>query len=193
MIWTCRYYERGVEFSFFTEDFHFAIGRHSLKLNPVLPVYTIVRWFNMPGPVTSTTDIIPNTPPPQSPPEDIVDISIQGDPNGTSANTGLQTYGPPSIKDQFRFDIENGRFSNRGRYTPLTTNFETVAKSTYHSRANLGGQVNGLSGHSSAQATLFALGYQDASPDSTHASSNVEARAQETRRINSNLDLLNML
>jgi hypothetical protein len=57
----------------------------------------------------------------------------------------------------------------------------------------LGGQVNGLSGHSSAQATLFALGYQDASPDATRASSNVDARAQENRRIDSNLDLLNML
>jgi hypothetical protein len=160
----------------------------------------------MPGPVTSTTDFVPNIPPPQttapqttepppeSPPEDIVDISVQGDPNGTpTANKGLQTYGPSSIKDQFRFDIENGRFSGRGRYTPLTTNFETVAKSTYHSRANLGGQVNGLSGHSSAQATLFALGYQDASPDATRASSNVDARAQENRRIDSNLDLLNML
>jgi len=159
----------------------------------------------MPGPVTSTTDIIPKAPPPQpappqqttetppqSSPEDIVDISVQGDPN-SPPNTGLQTYGPPSVKDQFRFDIENGRFSSRGRYTPLTTNFETVAKSTYHSRANLGGQVNGLSGHSSAQATLFALGYQDASPDASHASSNVEARAQENRRIDNNLDLLNML
>lgn len=145
--------------------------------------------------LTSTTERIE---PPQetaeqsepSEPQDIVDISIDGDPNDSGQ---VQNYGPATVQDRFKFDIENGRFTSKGRYTPLTTRFEAVASSTYNSRGEIGGRLNVMAGQNSAQSALFALGYQDASPNAPQASSNVDARAQENRRIDNNLDLLNLL
>lgn len=142
--------------------------------------------------LTSTTERIEPVQEPSEPPEpqDIVDISIDGDPNAPGQ---LQNYGPATIQDRFKFDIENGRFTSKGRYTPLTTRFEAVANATYDSRGEIGSRLNVMAGQNSAQSALFALGYQNASPDATHASSNVDARTQENRRIDNNLDLLNLL
>ena len=137
--------------------------------------------------LTSTTDRI-EQPQEQPEPQDIVDISIDDPSSGQ-----IQNYGPATVQDRFKFDIENGRFDGKGRYTPLTTRFESVSQSTYDTRAEIGNKLNITAGQNSAQSALFALGYQDASPDATQASSNVDARAQENRRINSNLDLLNLL
>jgi hypothetical protein len=164
----------------------------------------------MAGLVTSSTDRIPIAPPTpasnqvsspvtsqtteSSDTQDILDISVNGDPNAPSdTNPGYQTYEPSSVKDRFRFDIENGRFGGKGSFSPLTTRFENVAKSTYISRAEIGQRVNAFSGQNSAQSALFVIGYQDASPENTTASSHVDARAQENRRIDQNLDLLNMI
>lgn len=157
------------------------------------------------GLVTSTTDKIATVPPPPpapktettettetSPPQDIVDISVN-ETTGSDPSKGLKTYGPPTLRDQFKFDIENGRFSTNGRYSALTPRFETVAQSTYESRAEVGAQIQNLAGIGSAQTALFTLGYQNASPDGTQVSSNVDARAEQNRRIDQNLDLLNML
>lgn len=158
----------------------------------------------MPSRITSTTSAIPSTttsPTPSSSqntqsstPQDIVDISVNGDPNaGNSNNTGYQSYGPSNVRDQFKFDIENGRFGNRGRYTPLNSPFQSVAKTTYSIRGEIGGQVGAYSGQGSAQSALFSLGYQDSSPNARSVSSHTDARAQQNRRIDRNLDLLHML
>ena len=158
----------------------------------------------MPSRISSTTSAIPSTTtstPPSgsqttqsSTPQDIVDISVNGDPNsGTPSNTGYQSYGPSTVRDQFKFDIENGRFGNRGRYTPLNSPFQSVARSTYSTRGEIAGQVGMYSGQTSAQSALFTLGYQDSTPNATRASSHTDARAQQNRRIDRNLDLLHML
>jgi hypothetical protein len=156
----------------------------------------------MPSRVTSTTSAIPSPPQKssttqtsqQSTPQDIVDLSVNGAPNsGTSGLTTYQSYGPKTVRDQFKFDIENGRFGNNGRYTPLHSQFESVARSTYYSRAGIEGQVNAFSGKNSAQSALFTLGYLESSPNNTHASTHMDARTQQNRRIDRNLDLLHML
>jgi hypothetical protein len=157
----------------------------------------------MPSRISSTTSAIPSTtsqtgspsPEPQlSAPQDIVDISVNGDPNsGAPTQTNYQSYRPSTVRDQSRFDIQNGRPGTGGRYTPLHSPFETVARSTYYSRGDIAGQVNAFSGQSSAISALFSLGYEDASPNSTRASTHMDARTQQNRRIDQNLDLLQML
>jgi len=129
-----------------------------------------------------------------SPHQDIIDISLNGDSSSdNSGDTGYRIYGPSTVRNQFKFDIENGRFGNRGRYTPLNSPFQSVAKSTYSTRGEIGGRVGAYSGQTSAQSALFSLGYQDSSPNATRASSHTDARAQQNRRIDRNLDLLHML
>lgn len=144
---------------------------------------------------TATYSKVPPADPPQetTPPQDIIDISVTGDSDGEPTQPVIKSYGPSTIRDQFKFDIENGRFGTRGRYTPLHTNFEQVASTTYESRSEIGTKITAQLGQQSAQSALFALGYQDSSPDSEKASTHVDARAEQNRRIDRGLDLLSML
>ena len=108
----------------------------------------------------------------------------------SSSQAGPGTYSPNNVADKFRFDIQNGMFDKRLRYTALQTPTSRAATETYESRANLGGQAAGGSGVYSA---LFALQYNDANPEPTQASSSTEARGELNRMAEQRLSLLNSL
>jgi hypothetical protein len=108
----------------------------------------------------------------------------------SSPQAGPGTYGPNDVADKFKFDIQNGMFDKRLRYTALQTRSSGAATETYEARAGLGGQTMGGGGVYSA---LFALQYNDANPDQTQASSSAEARGELNRMAEQRLSLLNSL
>jgi hypothetical protein len=100
------------------------------------------------------------------------------------------TYEPPDVADRFRFDIQNGMFDKRLRYTPLRTRYEGGASATYDARGSMRGQMGGSAG---VYAAMFALQYDDAQPNPSQAGSNVEARSELNRITDQKLSLLGSL
>ena len=127
-----------------------------------------------------------------STPKDIVDISVS-ETSKTSTPPQNRPYGPRRISDTFRYDIEHGMFDARLRYNALSVRFQDVAVSTYEARQSISGQIASFSGQNSSASALFSLIYQDAQPNPNQASSHINARTEQNRRIDRGMDLLNML
>ena len=121
--------------------------------------------------------------------QDFLDISITDTPSESAPVSGPGTYGPDTFDDKFKFDLQNGMLDPSKRFNALSVRFDLTAVSTYETRQNLAAQI-GVAG---PQAALFALHYQAANPDLSDASTNVDARTTENRRIDRGLDLLNLL
>ena len=119
-----------------------------------------------------------------APAGDTVEIST---PAGSTAPV---TYEPPDVADRFRFDIQNGMFDKRLRYTALRTRYEGGASATYDARGSMRGQVGGSAG---VYAALFALQYDDAQPNPSQAGSNAEAKSELNRITDQKLSLLGSL
>ena len=122
---------------------------------------------------------------------DTVEISQTDPSSGTT--TSRPTYRPPTVEERFRFDISNGMFDRRLRFSPLASRFNDVAVTTYASRRDLAYQITQTAGSRSAYSALFDLQYQDATPDPAAAGSQMEARSGFNRMIDQNLALLNSL
>lgn len=154
----------------------------------------------MPDPITSSTNTsstyYPSTP--VSAPtstsalKDILDISVL-ETSKTTSPPKNRTYGPRRTSDTFRYDIEQGMFDEQLRYNALSVRFQGVAVSTYKARQSISGQIAAFSGQNSSASALFSLTYQDAQPNPSEASSHVNARTEQNRRIDQGLDLLSML
>ncbi len=149
----------------------------------------------MPDPITSSSAgasyEIGAGPPPQANPAtepdgDTVEISSGPAP-------APPTYGPPDVADRFRFDIQNGMFDKRLRYTPLRSRYEGAATQAYSARASVGSQVAGTAGAGGLYSALFSLGYADARPDSDQVASNSSAKGELNRMADQRLSLLNSL
>lgn len=145
------------------------------------------------GTQTASFDRVPTaeTPTTADTPQDIVEITITGPPSEADPSASTSTiYGPATFGDKFKYDLQNGMLDPNKRFSPLSARFDSTAVSTYEARENFAGQIIGAN---SPHAALFALHYQDANPNPSKASTNVDARTIENRRIDQGLDLLNIL
>lgn len=140
-------------------------------------------------PEPATTDEVP------AEPEDILDITTTetGTTTGTTTASSPQIYSPPQMSDKFRYNIEQGMFDQSLRYNAIAARYQDIATETHEARQSIEGQISRFSGSNSGVAALFALGYQNAQPNPNNATTHVEARVEQNRRIDSGLDLLNML
>ena len=114
---------------------------------------------------------------------DTVELSGQTDPEP-------QNYGPAQFRDRFKFDIQNGMFDGRLRFNASVTRSRGADVVAYAERQGVEIQITQTAGVGSPSAALFALQFQDANPNNTNASSQVEGRIGFNRMAAQNLNLL---
>jgi hypothetical protein len=142
------------------------------------------------GTQNASFDRVPASETSEDTPQDVVEITITDLPSETDSPASTPaTYGPTTFGDKFKFDVQNGMLDPSKRFSPLSVRFDSTAVSTYEAREGIAGQM----GANTPYAALFALHYQDANPNPSEASTNVDARTTENRRIDQGLDLLNLL
>ena len=126
---------------------------------------------------------------------DVVEITITEIPSDseTPPEQTQATYTPATFNDNFQFAIENGILDPSYQFNPLSIRFQSGAVETYEARGSLGSQVVQGFGQDSPYAALFAIQYQNAQPNSSEASSNVDAKTEQQRIADQNLQLLNSL
>ena len=141
------------------------------------------------GTTNASFDRVPTpTPALQTAEQDIVDISITEPPSEDTASAP-STYGPATFGDKFKFQIQNGMMDASKRFNALNVRYDTTATTTHETRGNLAAQM----GATGAQAALFALHHQASDPNPSGASTEVDARTLENRRVDRGLDLLNLI
>ena len=119
--------------------------------------------------------------------------TTDGDTVEISSPEPSPTYAPPSLDERFRFDIANGMFDKNLRFSALRSRSSGTASSTYGPRESIENQLIGISGGRTAYSALFRASYDDANPNPSEATSNVDARTSLSRIIDQNLALLNSL
>ena len=138
---------------------------------------------------SASFDRVPaSTETPSAETQDIVDISITESESTPPASTP-PTYGPATFSDKFKFELQNGMMDASKRFNAINVRYDTTASTTHETRENLAAQI----GATGAQAALFALHHQASDPTPSEASTDVDARTLENRRIDRGLDLLNLL
>ena len=123
---------------------------------------------------------------------DSVEISSKGldlEKKATS-ETYRGVYEPAKVNDRFRYEIENGMLDKNLRFNALKNRFPSAATIAYSARQNIESYIDQTAGRKSTYTALFKLQYQDAKPNPSRAASNLEAKIQQIRIINQNLDLL---
>ncbi len=151
----------------------------------------------MPGIVTpgagASFDTVPLPPGPE---QDDVTVEItpaEGDTVELSGGEPPATYGPADFSDRFRFDIQNGMLDAKLRFHAVTSRSRGADVAAYSERQTVEFQVTQTAGTGSPSSALFALQFQDADPNASDATSQVEGRAEFNRMAAQNLGLLSQL
>ena len=150
----------------------------------------------MPIIATGTGTSYDSVAPVPTPEEAEVDVEITGPEEDDSVeitetpSDPPPTYGPTEFSDRFRFQIQSGMFDSSLRFDATKPRATGASVQAYEERQAVEFQVTQAAGSGSQSSALFALQFQDADPNGSGATSQVEGRVEYKRMAEQNLNLL---